>query len=79
MFDPHLTFWVYILLRLMCGILMGGVVTLFEGACLAVVTEVKGDLGLQRIFGLCGLMILSPVTGVLIDHFSVGKSIPDFK
>ena len=78
-FDPQLTFWVYILLRLMWGILMGGVVTLFEGACLAVVTEVKGDLGLQRIFGLCGLMILSPVTGVLIDHFSIGKSIPDFK
>ena len=78
-FDPQLTFWVYILLRLLWGILIGGVLTLFEGACLAVVNQVKGDLGLQRIFGLCGLMIFAPISGVLIDHFSVGASIPDYR
>ena len=67
------------LLRLLFGILLGGGMTLFEGACLAVVTEVKGDLGVQRIFGLIGLMIFAPVSGALIDHFSISSSITDFR
>ena len=78
-FDPQLTFWLYMLLRLFFGILLGGGMTLFEGACLAVVTEVKGDLGVQRIFGLIGLMIFAPVSGALIDHFSIHTSITDFR
>jgi hypothetical protein len=78
-FDPQLTFWLYMLLRLFFGILLGGGMTLFEGACLAVVTQVKGDLGVQRIFGLIGLMIFAPVSGALIDHFSITTSITDFR
>ena len=78
-FDPQLTFWLYTLLRLFFGILIGGAATLFEGASLAIVTKVKGDLGLQRIFGVCGVMIFSPISGIMIDHFSIGRSIADYR
>ena len=78
-FNPLLTFWIYLVLRLVYQIFLNGSGNLFEGACLAIVTQVKGDLGLQRIFGLVGLMIFSPISGVLMDHFSIGKSIPDYR
>ncbi len=78
-FDPQLTFWVYLLLRVFFAILLGGAMVLFEGACVAVVIEYKGDLGLQRMFGILGTMIFSPVSGALIDHFSVDQNIPDYR
>ena len=78
-FDPQLTFWLYLMLRLFFAILLGGAMVLFEGACVAVVIEYKGDLGLQRMFGILGTMIFSPVSGALIDHFSVDKNIPDYR
>ena len=78
-FDPQLSFWLYLLLRILFAILLGGAMVLFEGACLAVVIEYKGDLGLQRMFGILGTMIFSPISGALIDHFSVDKDIPDYR
>ena len=77
--DPQLTFWVYLLLRVFFAILLGGTMVLFEGACLAVIIEVKGDLGLQRMFGIIGVMIFSPISGALIDYFSQGQSTPKFQ
>ena len=78
-FNPQSTFWAYLILRVLYAISLGGAMVLFEGACLAVVIEVKGDLGLQRLFGLLGTMIFSPVSGALIDYFSAGQSTPDFR
>lgn len=78
-FDPSLTFWVYLLLRASYGLLLGGSMVLFEGAALAVVLQYKGDLGLQRAFGVFGIMIFSPISGALIDHFSLGRDIPDYR
>lgn len=78
-YDPQLTFWLYLVLRVFYAILLGGSMVLFEGACLAVVIEYKGDLGLQRLFGIMGTMIFSPVSGALIDYFSVDRSVPDFR
>jgi len=78
-FDPQLTFWVYLMLRASFGLLMGAAMVLFEGAGLAVVMQYKGDLGLQRAFGVVGIMMFSPLSGALIDHFSVGRDIPDYR
>lgn len=78
-FNPKLTFWLYLLLRIFFSILLSGVVVLYEGACLAIIVQYKGDLGLQRMFGIMGTMIFSPISGALIDHFSVDKNIPDFR
>ena len=78
-FDPQLTFWIYMIIRLLHGILAGGSMVLFEGACLAVINKVKGDLGVQRIFGLIGLMSFSPLSGAMIDYFSVGLNVADYR
>ena len=58
---------------------MAGSSTLFEGACLAVATEVKGDFGLQRIFGLIGVMIFAPISGAMVDFFSIDQLIADYR
>jgi hypothetical protein len=60
-------------------IFLGGGMVLFEGAFLAVVTELKGDLGLQRVFGLIGLMVFSPIAGMLIDYSSIDLVTPDYR
>ncbi|KAK4026589.1 hypothetical protein OUZ56_015594 [Daphnia magna] len=78
-YDPQLTFWLYLLLRLFFAVLLGGYMVLFEGACLAVVIQYKGDLGLQRMFGILGTMIFCPVSGALIDYFSINQDIPDYR
>jgi hypothetical protein len=67
------------LLRLFFAILFGGAKVLFEGACLAVVIQYKGDLGLQRMFGILGTMIFCPVSGALIDYFSINQDISDYR
>lgn len=59
------------LIRLLHRILAGGSMVLFEGACLAVIAKVKGDLGVQRIFGLIGLMSFSPLIGDMIEYFNL--------
>ena len=79
LFDPQLTFWLYALLRFMFVVFLGGAMVLFEGAFLAVVTELKGDLGLQRVFGNIGIMIFSPISGILIEYFSQGHIISDYR
>ena len=68
--NPRLTFWFYLILRLVFGIALSASMTLFDGACLAVVNEVKGDLGIQRIFGLIALMIFTPISAMMMDYFT---------
>ena len=70
-FQPQLTFWLYLLLRIAFGIASSGSITLFEGACLSVVSEVDGDLGIQRIFGLFGFMIFAPISEIIDFRFEL--------
>ena len=78
-FNPQLTFWLYALLRILLVIFLGSGMVLFEGAVIAVVTELKGDLALQRIFALIGVTIFSPISGMLIDYCSIGLDTPDYR
>jgi hypothetical protein len=58
--DPKLIFWLYALFRFMFVVFLGGAMVLFEGAFLAVATELKGDLRFQRAFGNIGIMMFLP-------------------
>lgn len=58
---------------------VGGAMVILKGACLGLTIEVKGDYGLQRLFGLLGVMIFSPVSGALIDYYSQGLPVSDFR
>lgn len=72
--DPKLTFGLYMVVRLLfdtsCGVL-----DLFVAASVALVNQVGGDYGFQRMFGLIGAAIFSPISGALIDYFSSDSNI----
>ena len=52
---------------------------MFEGAVIAILREQKADYGLQRVYGSIGGMISSPLSGLMIDYFSRGKTYTEFK
>ena len=73
-FNPQLTFWLYMGLRLIFDIVLGGL-DLFVGASVALVSKLGGDYGFQRMFGYIGIAVFSPISGILIDQFSEDDSI----
>lgn len=52
---------------------------MFEGAVIAILREHGGDYGLQKIYGIIGGMISSPISGILIDYVSRNKEYKDFR
>ncbi|KAI5748555.1 hypothetical protein M8J76_000134 [Diaphorina citri] len=78
-FDVSLTFWTYLIIRVLIGIIGGTAFAMFEGAVIAILREHKGDYGLQRIYASIGGMISSPLSGILIDYASRGKGYTDFR
>lgn len=78
-YDPQLTFWIYLVIRVFIGIIGGTAFAMFEGAVIAVLREHKADYGLQRIYASIGGMISSPLSGMLIDYASQGKGYIDFR
>ncbi|KAB7499373.1 hypothetical protein Anas_02311 [Armadillidium nasatum] len=43
---------------------------LFEGATMAILQEQGGDIGLQRLYSNVGQVVMTPLSGALIDAFS---------
>ncbi|XP_058802857.1 uncharacterized protein LOC131670894 isoform X2 [Phymastichus coffea] len=77
--NPRLTFWTYLAVRVFIGVISGTTFPMFEGAVIAIIREHKADYGLQRIYGSIGGMISSPLSGLLIDYASRGKSYADLR
>ncbi|XP_032677728.1 major facilitator superfamily domain-containing protein 6 [Odontomachus brunneus] len=78
-YNVSLTFWLYLVIRVFIGIIGGTTFAMFEGAVIAILREHEADYGLQRIYGSIGGMISSPLSGLLIDYASRGKSYTDFR
>ena len=66
-YDPGLTFWTYLLIRTILGVLTAASLMMFEGAVMATIQEMGGDYGLQRFVGNFGAIIFAPLGGFLID------------
>ena len=64
--DPSLTFWSYLLVRTVLGVLTAASLMMFEGAVMATIQEMGGDYGLQRFVGNFGAIIFAPLGGFLI-------------
>ncbi|XP_025829071.1 uncharacterized protein LOC108740930 [Agrilus planipennis] len=77
--DTKVTFWSYLSVRVLIGIIGGTAFAMFEGAVIAILREHKADYGLQRIYATVGGMISSPLAGWLIDFASQGKEYTDFR
>ena len=69
-YDPSLTFWTYLLVRTLLGVLTAASLMMFEGAVMATIQEMGGDYGLQRFVGNFGAIIFAPLGGYLIDTSS---------
>ena len=78
-YDVRLTFWSYMAIRVFIGIIGGTAFAMFEGAVMAILREQKADYGLQRVYANVGAMISSPLSGILMDYASKGKSYTDFR
>ena len=77
-FDPTLTFWCYLLVRTLLGVLTAASLMMFEGAVMATIQEMGGDYGLQRFVGNFGAIIFAPLGGFLIDTSSWDLTKTDF-
>ncbi|KAL7638051.1 UNVERIFIED_CONTAM: hypothetical protein RMT77_011676 [Armadillidium vulgare] len=77
--NPVVTVISYIVVRLSNGLFVASSFTLFESAVLTIVTEHNGDLGLQRIYGNIGQLVMTPISGSLIDHFSRLNNMEDYR
>jgi hypothetical protein len=77
--NPQLTFCIYLLLGFVFQVFVVGSATLFDGAALVLVNEVRGDFGFQKMFGLIGISIFSPISGALMDYFNTNENDKNFR
>ena len=71
-YDPSLTFWTYLIVRTVLGVLTAASLMMFEGAVMATVQEMGGDYGIQRFVGNFGAIVFAPLGGYIIDVTSNG-------
>ena len=45
-------------------------IPMFEGAAVAILRKHNGDFGFQRLYVNVGAIIMTPLTGMLIDYTS---------
>lgn len=52
---------------------------LVEGAIVSILKQYNGDFGFQRIYGSLGPLIMTPLSGLLIDTFSGYSGSQDYR
>lgn len=52
---------------------------LFEGAVVTILKQYNGDFGFQRMYGSLGPLVMTPVSGWLIDKFSSYSGTQDYR
>ncbi|KAL7638047.1 UNVERIFIED_CONTAM: hypothetical protein RMT77_011672 [Armadillidium vulgare] len=73
--NPMVTMISYMFARLINQFAVVSSFTLFESAVIAILTENDGDIGLQRVFGNLGQIVMAPISGILIDSFADYKPV----
>lgn len=53
--------------------------SLFDGATMAIMMQHGGEYGLQRLYSNLGSIVMTPISGILIDHFSDRAGFQDFR
>lgn len=53
--------------------------SLFDGAIIIMLREHGGDYGLQRLFSNLGVIIMTPLSGIFIDHYSHSFGVQDYR
>ncbi|XP_042874834.1 major facilitator superfamily domain-containing protein 6-like isoform X2 [Penaeus japonicus] len=76
---PMTTLAGYLVVRLLNIFTIATTGTLFNGAAVAILQKHNGDYGLQRVYGSLGSIVLTPISGVLIDVVSDASGRQDFR
>ncbi|RXG53163.1 Major facilitator superfamily domain-containing protein 6-A [Armadillidium vulgare] len=77
--NPSLTFYSHLAIRLFKEFTLATSMPLLEGAAVTIIKQHGGDFGFQRMFCNVGMMVMTPISGTLIDHFSKVNGIEDFR
>ncbi|KAL7638054.1 UNVERIFIED_CONTAM: hypothetical protein RMT77_011679 [Armadillidium vulgare] len=77
--NPSLTFYSHLAIRLFKEFTLSSSMPLLDGAAVTILKEHNGDFGFQRMFANLGMMIMSPISGMLIDYFSIQNGFDDFR
>ena len=52
---------------------------LLDGAAVTILNQNGGVFGYQRLYSNVGMMVMTPISGLLIDHFSIVSGFEDFR
>lgn len=77
--SPLATLGGYLAVRLLNVFTLATTGTLFNGAAVAILKQHDGDYGLQKVYGSLGSIVLTPISGLLIDVFSDASGRQDFR
>ncbi|KAK4306271.1 hypothetical protein Pmani_021893 [Petrolisthes manimaculis] len=77
--DITATFFSFMCVRLFNGVMLAVSHTMFQGATMAILREFNGDYGLQRLYANLGAIVMTPLSGYLIDVFSNMNGFQDFR
>ncbi|KAB7505011.1 Major facilitator superfamily domain-containing protein 6 [Armadillidium nasatum] len=77
--NPSLTFYSHLAIRLFNEFCLSSSMPLLDGAAVSILKEHRGDFGFQRMFANLGMMIMTPISGMLIDYFSNQNGFQDFR
>ncbi|XP_045110373.1 major facilitator superfamily domain-containing protein 6-like [Portunus trituberculatus] len=78
-FDITKTIWLYLMVRILNGITLAASFSLFDGATMAITKQYGGDYGLQRLYSNVGSIVMTPISGALIDYFSDRGGLQDYR
>ncbi|XP_076031168.1 major facilitator superfamily domain-containing protein 6-like [Oratosquilla oratoria] len=77
--NPTVTFAAYLACRMFITLTLATSFTLYDGAVAAILKQKNGDFGFQRLYHNLGSIILTPVSGALIDYFTELNGFQDFR
>ncbi|KAF2367900.1 Major facilitator superfamily associated domain [Trinorchestia longiramus] len=77
--NPFMTFWLYVIVRILNSVTLATSMPLIEGATVCILKQYDGDYGFQRMYGSLGPLIMTPLSGALIDTFSSYTHTQDYR
>ncbi|XP_058118432.1 major facilitator superfamily domain-containing protein 6-like [Anopheles ziemanni] len=69
------TFWMYLVVRFVATSMLASTLTITDPIALDMIEQHGGDFGREKLFSSVGMAIFTPLTGLMIDVMSRGKTV----
>lgn len=70
--NRQMTFWLYFVFRVIASIALAAIFPLMDAATIQMSELHHGNIGVQRMYSLIGMCVVSPFAGLLIDKMNMG-------